>query len=65
MLMYGKASRNALFYNPSYFEQQIDLLSLQNHPDHLFDQQNNNIEWISQKRKARLKRASARCREIF
>ena len=64
-LLYGKVSRNVMYFNPSYYRTTLNLLSLDNHPSSLFEEQIKSVEWICEKRKARLKRAATRCKEVF
>ena len=50
-----------MFYNPAHYSNQLNLLSLNNHQ--LFETQNQNMAWITEKREAHLKQAATRCRD--
>ena len=60
-MMYGRCTRNEMFYNLARYSNQLNLLSLDNHQ--LFETQNQNMAWITVKREAHLKQAATRCRE--
>ena len=54
-----------MFYNPAYYSNQLNILSLENHPSQLFETQNQNVQWITEKREARLRKAATKSRQTL
>jgi hypothetical protein len=54
-----------MYFNPAYYKTTVNLLSLENEPSTLFEAQMNDVQWLTEKRKARLEKAATKCKEIF
>ena len=54
-----------MFFNPAYYKQTLNLLSLENHPGSIFEEQAKDLQWLTEKIKARLAKAAIKCKELF
>ena len=43
----------------------INLLSLDNHPGSIFEEQAKDLLWLTEKRKSRLSKAAIKCKQLF